>query len=283
VTREVATTAGITGEHRLAFGLEVADAVRGGLADVVVAAESVPMPYAPPLPRDVGAIGVYDQTLGLPRLSRGRRPGRFRRLFTPELESPVTVRIADGGRRYVPRRLVVPFTPLADILDEEAAAGRPAPRARRVAVFPGCGFGPHGATTGLRGRVVHAGTPVPWVRVTARHATIDQQVGWAHGDDRGEFLLILRPGPTALSAPAAFTFAIRLTIAIPPGPPAVAPLGFPDDPLPLLVAEELPPLGQPDDVSPGTGPPAGYTTAIETTVELRLGRLLSPPTPFPIP
>jgi hypothetical protein len=273
----------VTGVHRLAFGLEVADAVRGGLADVVVAEETVPTPYALPKSRDVGAMGAHDQTLGLPRLSRGRRPGRFRRLYRTEsaTESSVTVRIADGTRRYVPRRLIIRFDPLTDVLAREGRGDPWTPVVHRVAVFPGCGFGPHGATTGLRGRVLHAHAPVPWVRVTARHETIDQVVGWAHGDDRGEFLLILRPGPTALAVPAAFRLPIRLTIAAPPASPPATPLGVPDDPLARLVAEEL--TSQPNDVSPGTVPPPGYTTPLETTVELRLGRLLSPPTPFQIP
>ncbi len=227
-------TAGFGLVHRLAFGLEVVDAMRGSLADVVVTSE--------------GPLAA--------RLPRGRRPGRFRQLVTPGLAAPVIVRVADERRRYVPRRFVIPFDTV---------------KTPRVALFPGAGFGPQGGTTGVRGRVVDsAGAIVPWVRVIARHPASNRIAGRADGDDRGEFLLLVIPGPGFVDMPAKFSFQIALTVWALPGP-----LAGP-------VAESVPPAGEVTDITTGPDAPPGFQDRGTTTVHMRLAEIVSPALPFTI-
>jgi hypothetical protein len=61
-------------------------------------------------------------------------------------------------------------------------------------------------------------------------------------------------------------------------------VGADDDPLLRLPAEQLPAPGAPDDdVCAGTALPAGYTVVLETTADLRLGRIRSPQAPLTVP
>ena len=110
--------------------------------------------------------------------------------------------------------------------------------------------------------------PARWVRVEAR---VDGQVaGRAHGDDRGEFLLLLDSsavGLKDLSTP----LTAQVTVF---GPPAQVPLPA-DDPLGDLPVETL--LADPDDVSPGEKLPPGYVSTAQSTrpVTFALGVLLT--------
>ena len=110
------------------------------------------------------------------------------------VETSVQLLVADASRRVVPRRVALPFPPLADVLAAEAAgADLPlAPRVRRLALFPGAAYDLSTRTTALRGRVVEpGGAPLRWARVEA--APPGGATRWrAHGDDRGEFLLVRR-------------------------------------------------------------------------------------------
>jgi len=286
------TSAGGRRIVRLALGLEVVDAVRGDPADVEVAWENVPRPLVLALPHGPGsgaAASLYDPGIGLPRLRRGSRPGRFRMVFTPEQTPipPARLRIVDDRRRYVPRRLEVPFAALAAVLAEEGLPDRPAPRGRTVGILPGAAFPAEGGSTGVRGRVVdQAGAPVRWVRADARHITRGSLLGVAHGDDRGEFLLLMGNPPSILDAPAGLSFDARITVhAAPLGaqpPPALT--GDPmADPLGDLVPEVLPDLGDPDVVSAGDNFPAEFTRMTSTTVTCTVGRLVSPPVPIVLP
>ncbi|MGW3668110.1 hypothetical protein [Streptomyces sp. NPDC005141] len=276
--------------HRLALGVQIVDALRAEPADVEVALEEVPRPYEVPAPTSLEAAAamLYNPGIGLPRLHRGRRPGRFRLMFGDRTAPPVRMRVYDTARRYVPRRLEVPFAPLADVLAEEAPGVRPASRARRIDVFPGTAYGPQANATGIRGRVVDsAGVPVPWVRVTARHPAAqpleqDGVLGRAHGDDRGEFLLVLGVPPTYAN-PSAFTFEVLLDLAARPAPPLGGPVGTREDPLADLLLETLPRVGIADDVSGGATVPAAHSVHFTVTVPLQLGRLVSPQSPFTLP
>jgi hypothetical protein len=221
--------------HRLAVGIEVVDAMRGTLADVVVTTED-------------GATWP-----------RGRRPGRFRQLVRPGLTSPLLVRVTDERRRYVPRRFTLPF----DVEEPSWTV--------RVPLFPGAGFRPHGAATGLRGRVVdQAGHTVPWARVTARHPASHRVAGRAHGDERGEFLLLLVPGPRLDDLFPAFEFTVEITVAVP---------SVPSD---ELVAEVPPSLDEVDDITKGEDAPPGYLTGVTSTIGMRLGELIVPAYTFTV-
>lgn len=271
--------------HRLALGVQVVDALRGEPADVAVAVEDGPLPYTVPMPADLEAAAVsYDPGIRLPRLPRGRYPGRFRLVFGEHTAPPARVRIYDTARRYAPRRLEVPFASLATVLAEEASGVRPSSRARRIAVFPGSAYSPQSNATGIRGRVVDTeGAPVRWVRVTARHAVHGAVLGRAHGDDRGEFLLVLGVLPRKLAAPKAFVIHVLLDLAARPASPFGGPVGTLADPLADLFLEALPSAGMPDDVSVGTTVPSAYSVRATSAVSLQLGRLVSPDSPFTLP
>lgn len=277
---------------RLAVGIQVVDAVRGDPADVDIAWENVPTPATPhaadgfPAPYDVGA--------GLPMLRRGSHPGLFAIAFTPQAipTPPARIRVVDRRRRYVPRRLEIPHAGLAAVLAEESAGGRPGPRGRTVGVFPGAAFPAEGASTGIRGRAVDgAGDVVRWVRAEARHPLRGTVLGYAHGDDRGEFLLLLTNPPTSLDAPSLdasdqLGFDVRVVVSARPlGAPTPPPLtGDPlADPLGDLTPEVLPDLGAIDVISPGRTTPPSYSRTSAAVVRCTLGRLVSPPAAFELP
>ena len=95
------------------------------------------------------------------------------------LPAGVDLRFYEHERVYVPRRIRVPLAHYREI---------------RPTLFPGAAYPLASRATGLRGRVVRTvldGTPVAWARVVA--SINDQDIAYAHGDDRGEFLLILPP------------------------------------------------------------------------------------------
>jgi hypothetical protein len=125
----------------------------------------------------------------------------------------------------------------------------------------------------MRGRVTwHQSTqnevPVRWVRVEA--SVGGQVVGRAHGDDRGEFLLLLDSSAVGLSDLSSDLTAVVTVF----GPAAPVPLPG-NDPLADLPIEVL--LADPDDVSPGRKLPPTYasTASSSRTVNFRLGALLT--------
>ena len=153
---------------RLALGLEPIDAA---------------LRLRPSYPIDV----TFDVApLGLPRPAIDHhRTGLHVLLYSAALTSPVDLRLVDHARRYVPRRLRIP------ILTKAAADAAPAARrVRRPVMFPGAAYDVADAT-GVRGRVVRGGQAMRWARVVARLPGAGPVVGRAHGDDRGEFLLLI--------------------------------------------------------------------------------------------
>lgn len=273
---------------RLALGIDVVDAVRGDPADVEACWENVPrqvypVTYAawPP---------AYDVGLGLPRLAAGLRPGHFRIAYRPKDRPPsvpvppARLRLCDVRRRYVPRRLVVPFPTLADVLAEEQSGHRPESRGRTFRVFPGAAFRTEGSSTGIRGRVLDGnGVPLRWTRAVATHPVRGTRLGYAHGDDRGEFLLLLTTPSSILENSGGLVFQVDVTVlARPAGGPVPSPITQPpeSDPLGDLLPEDVPAPGSPDDVSNGATTPGGFTRSVTNSVTVTLGRLVSPPDPF---
>ena len=118
-----------------------------------------------------------------------------------------------AARCLVPRRL--------RLFADPVPADPPDPlwrRIFRVGLFPGAGAAPGAGATVLRGRVTRPdsdGVPrlVRWARVVARDEHDD--LGWAHGDDRGEFALVLGGSPDAATMPAD-PLAVELTVTAPP-------------------------------------------------------------------
>jgi hypothetical protein len=210
----------------------------------------------------------------------GLRPRRQR--FQIPDDSTVTLRFDDPARRYVPRRLTIP---LLTATAADAPPFRPQLRTRRPALFPGAAYDVHATATGRRGRVLRGGNPMRWARVEARLPGAPTVVGRAHGDDRGEFLLLLGPAASPLDELGRLgdPFPVVVTVHGPqvapvPNPPAVT-----EDPLWDLPAELAAPPGQlPDPVAAGTALPPNYisTPTSERTVNFFLGRLLSGIDPF---
>jgi hypothetical protein len=192
------------------------------------------------------------------------RPARRMVLFTHALKSPVTIRLFDASRRFVPRRLQYPIPAKVDDLPPPA-------RVRRPALYPGAAYDVSPNATGMRGRVTLKNSndiPARWVRVLA---TINNKVvGVAHGDDRGEFLLMLQSqagGPGELPVP----IVADVTVFRPSAPPLFAA----NDPLSDLPIEQV--VGEPDDISPGNLVPPGYVSTASSTrvVKFSLGTMLT--------
>jgi len=188
-------------------------------------------------------------------------------LDRPGLDDPLDLRFFDTSRRFVPRRLSIAMSPK--------------PVRIRPGLFPGAAYDVAERSTGLRGRVLR-GPPTNrrvarWCRVIARVGT--RVVGRAHGDDRGEFLLLLQPDAGTigtLSSPIAVEVTVYARLAEPaPSSPDLPGL----DPYWDLPLEPVPALT--NDVTRGLTLPASYveTATSVRTVNFPLSLLKSEP-PF---
>jgi hypothetical protein len=200
--------------------------------------------------------------------------GRYVLLFDGPLDTPVSVRLVPRERRYVPRRIRFAISGLQAVLDAEAAGADvpTASRAWRPALFPGAGYDVPETRSGVRGTVTRAGVPVRWTRV---EASVDGQViGHAHGDDRGEFLLVLGQNTGAVGD---LTRTLGVTIDVFAHDPEL-PVD-PADPLGDLPLEDAAAAGAAvDGVSAGVTRPTGYVAVAHLPAQpLTLGRLTSVP------
>src|SRR5258708_21078648 len=121
---------------------------------------------------------------------------RYGIVYQPHLAITIQIRLFDRRRHFGPRRMKVTVPTEADVMLPETDHTKPmVPVAKRVVrplMYPGAAYAISESTTGLRGRVVRNDAPMRWARVEARLRTTGELVGLAHGDDRGEFLLIIR-------------------------------------------------------------------------------------------
>lgn len=252
---------------RLALGLEPLDALTG---------ERVPFPL------DVRLRGEPYRPRRLPGdpqpLVRRRGSCRYVLLYGEAPAPPLEVRVFDRARRYVARRLEIPIAGLAAVRNAEAV-GADIPVARRVrrpVLFPGAAYPVPALATGLRGRVERGGGPVAWARVTAR---LDGRVvGRGETDDRGEFLLVLRPLPSLL---ATLPQQVRVTLRVVAPDPA-EPID-PDDPAAAVPLEPLAAPGAPDPVAAGAELAGPYDPGVAASfpdVPVPLGRVTSVPAAF---
>jgi hypothetical protein len=275
---------------RLAAGVDPVSSLadRAPLAGLELALERVPKPWA--VPAGAGGLGNYDVGIGLPTVPVNDS-GRFAITYQVSgITSPVAVRLYDTGRRYVPRRFRLPVPTLATVVAEEQAADTspwpPIPsRAFRPTLYPGAQFGPQAGATTVRGWVVrNDGSPVRWVRVSAIDADHGFAIGWAHGDDRGEFVLVLQTSDAGLFSPASAMVRTTLTISARPTPSTIdSPAQSHADPLWDLEVETLPAPGLPDAVSNGQTPPADYSQSVTSTLTFVKGTSSHTATPFVIP
>jgi hypothetical protein len=202
--------------------------------------------------------------------------GRYVLLFAEHVDTPVAVRLVPRDRRYVPRRLEFAIPDLQAVLTAEGA-GADVPTMSRVwgpILYPGAAYDVVDTQTCVRGRVTRGGHPVRWTRV---EATADGHViGRAHGDDRGEFLLVLGQNTDAVGD---LTPTLAVTIDVFARDPALA--VDPADPLGDLPLETAAAAGAPvDDVSTGVALPDHYVLVAHLPDHpLTLGRLTSVPIP----
>jgi hypothetical protein len=211
------------------------------------------------------------------------------------LVGEVVLRLDDPARRYVPRRLRVPMWSRwrVEEPDSDPAVATVKAEARTVTpwMLPGSAYQPPGGATGLRGRLLRhvAGQPdepVPWPRLRAL-GPANEVVGHAHGDDRGEFLLLVETTGT-IPPPPPSKLPIRLAVWV-PDPAAQPPpnqLIAEGDPLGELVIEDAvrrvpgaPPGSVDAVVLRGEAIPASYlraTLAPRPAEDFTVGELVQP-------
>jgi hypothetical protein len=294
--------------QRLAIGLEPVDAARSAVraADtagwrttpvahpLTVVIESMPVAITrrPRQPRRNGRD--VDDYLPLAARTSGCRHVL---LYDRDLDDRATVdvRLLDATRRFVPRRLRLPLMvpqphavlPAPRVTLQDVDVAPLGSRLRRPFLFPGAAYDVSETATGLRGRVTRAGVPMRWARVVARLPGTTTVVGRAHGDDRGEFLLLVDAGAgpvTDLGVPLDVEVSV-FGPQTPPTSPAPARRDDPVDSLWGLPLEVVTALGwpAPDSVSAGvdlpvstTGTlPTDYTASVTQVVQLRAGRIAS--------
>ncbi len=201
----------------------------------------------------------------------------------------ISLRIVEGPfratpRRYVPRRFTIP---LVNPDEADVEANPPGFRIFRPRLFPGAAYPIHETATGVRGRVERDGKPMRWARVEAHNPDSGEVVGRAHGDDRGEFLIILGSEAASIGEPTS-TIDIFVTVYGPADPPEadedeLSELIADTDPLWDLPVETLPMSEETDSVSLGEELPEDYTAEDVRLIEgLRLGRITSETEPFEI-
>lgn len=272
--------------HRLALGVQWIDA----LTQLPIEA-----PAGAALLNDLEAIGTRPIVQRFEAHSQGRQAirhaGRYRKLLdhTVSEGDPLAHAVRAFGardprlavyatsqdpRRYVPRR--VAFTPVL-------ASGVPPAsivNTRTAWLWPGAAYPLPSRSTGLRGCIRREVSPgvnasVPWARVIVTRAgagpasfAAESQIGWAHSDDRGEFLLVLGNG--AISGTAALPAALGLNVWVflPPALPAFDAA----DPLASLPLESAG-TDALNDVLKGLAVPPTYVPQAVRSLSLALGEV----------
>ena len=231
--------------------------------------------------------------LGLPRPPIERHTSNLYALrYQPGISPPLQLRFFDSDRpvykpqhdrrRIVARRFSIPILELSVVEAEEKTEADAVPtevkdfkrRMRRPVFFPGAAYDFSATTTGLRGRVMRDGVPMRWARVIAILNGTGVVVGRAHGDDRGEFLLLINAAVTTGSA-VPKPLEIEVTVTGPLNMPPVPP-GFPNvDPLWDLPVEALANPGVDDPSARGETIPWVDKKEVTRVVNFRIGECLT--------
>ena len=242
--------------RRLALGIEPTDPiVRSRIGHPVdVAIDGTPRAVPGHL-RDRSA-SPWDEPTVLARVGR-RDTCRHSLLFTGELDEPIVLRFQDPTRRYVPRRISIE-------MPNPMLGGRQI----RPVLYPGAAYGVPAGAVGMRGRIERDGEPMRWARVEARRTVDDLLVGRAHGDEFGEFLLLLDP---AASRGADLILPLEVAVAVFGPDDAPDPDDFPDsseDPYWDLPVENATLDADGEAVLGGLELPAGYVSRPNSSREV---------------
>jgi hypothetical protein len=256
--------------HRLAVAVEVRDALSDRLVDGVVTARYRRLPTV------TSATPPW-----LPMTRRGS--ARFTLRHALDVTTPLPdlqVVIEEPSRRYVPRRCTITPWQLADV-SEPAPYVEPSARLLRIWLLPGSAYPLPGTATVIRGRVTQNGRPKRWARVQGTTPASD--AGWAHTDERGEFVLPILDAGADLTRVTTDQLTVTLrvigtaTIQDPPPPPTDRTADLVSE----VIARSANPASQAEldnDVLRGRAVPAGYrenaaparTETIPVSAETRL-------------
>lgn len=270
-----------TVRHRLALGLECLDAMTGVRINTPLSAEVLkvgPLEFGQFMTAKGGGLQMVHYAQRLKKYYQHCIANNYAHALETRLSCVRLAPTFEDKRSYVPRRLRITL--------KTDANQQPAPtpeNIRRPWLWPGAAYPVPGNATGVRGRAAKgsdakSAVPLRWVRVLASipaseadlaKATI---VGQAHGDDRGEFLLLIEPKAiptTTITGP----LKVRLTLYL---PPVLPPPDADTDPLwdvPLEDVGDAPDsaLLQGKAIPPGFAEPVGSAKQRDLT----LGQVLS--------
>lgn len=262
--------------ERLALGIEPIDSQRGSRLNYPLQIQHEASLAGLPRP----PIERHDSNLYALRYQRGITTPLQLRFFD---SSSLLYRPEHDRRRIVARRFLIPILdrPTVETAEktEADAANKEAKnfkrRIRRPVFFPGAAYDFSATTTGLRGRVMRGGKPMRWARITATLNGSTVVVGRAHGDDRGEFLLLISATVTTGSA-VPKPLAIKVTVTGPLNLPVPAPPDLPDiDPLWDLPVESLAAPGADDPAAQGETMPWVAQKEVSRVINFPVGECLS--------
>lgn len=245
--------------HRLALGVQWIDAVAAQPSGGRWASELTAVGLRPlPQPFDVHPLARH-ALRHAGRLARVLARAAQDRLDSPPAtpaEDPTRLELrawghagaAGGGYRpaedprlHVPRRLAL----LPVLVDGLPAAG--VANLRSAWLWPGVRYPLPSGASAVRGRIwrgasLASATPVPWCRLLVTRSVAappnpatETALGWGHGDERGEFLVVLGSEAAGGGAALPETLPLRLWVYLPPPGPFNP--ARPLDSLPQEVAE----------------------------------------------
>jgi hypothetical protein len=269
--------------ERLALGIEPIDSQRGARLTYPLQIQheaSVSGLLRPPIERHSSNLYALRYQRGIVSPLHLRCFDSNQRPYRPEHDR----------RRIVARRFEVPILDLAMVETAEKTEADAVPReaknfrrrVRRPIFFPGAAYDFSATSTGLRGRVMRGGKPMRWARITATLDGSTVVIGRAHGDDRGEFLLLINATVTSGSA-VPRPLAIKVTVTGPLNLPTPTPADLPErDPLWDLPVETLATPGDDDPTARGETVPWVATKEVTRVINFPIGECLTGESDFVI-
>lgn len=218
-----------------------------------------------------------------------RRPGRAVMFHSRNGPRRITVRVDDPTRQFVARRLTTELWTHAELASAEAVGTRIPSDWQLLEpwLLPGPAYRFTGGRTVVHGRVEWLGEPVRWPRILARDPT--GLIGWAQGDERGEFVVAPELPYVLPTRPDTVDFSLHISAPAVRAKRSEEPVAL-EDPLADLVVEQIPRISHSPphesvaSLLQGRVVPPSYVTAPFTVpVTARLGTVsaLAHPISFP--